>query len=316
MKRVLITGAQGFIGSALTMGLLRRGERGIAGDLVEFYSGRFIRHDPPAPWPPPGFSYKKSDLSDCGEVARICAGEGVDTVVHLAGRTGMQASLSAPAEYFKSNVATTQSVLESCRLAQVSHFIYASSVAVYGDACGPCSEDHPLPPPANPYAATKRLGELLAESYSSVYGLQATVLRVFSAYGIGQRPETALFIFARQIDAGLPVPLFGDGSALRDYLYLDNCVDGFVRAIDRPFRFEIINIGEQRTITILQLLDILSLYIGNKARIEYLPAPQGVPAATHADIARARRLLGYEPKVSIEEGMRRFVQWYKMRLFE
>lgn len=310
MKKVLITGAQGFIGSALAMGLLRREDRVIAVDYGELVPERFTRHDPRAPWPHPGFTYHGTDVAAWGEVARLCCEGGVDTVVHLAGRTGMGSSLSEPADYFKSNVASTQCALEACRVSGVAHFVYASSVAVYGDTRGPTTEERPLPAPATPYAASKRLGELLVESYSSIYGLQATVLRIFSTYGIGQRPETAVYKFARQIGLGEPVTLYGDGSATRDYLYLEDCVDGFIRAIHRPFPFETINIGDDRTITVQRLIELLSLFLGKPAAIERLPFPRGIPLKTHADISKARRLLDYRPKVEAEEGLRIFVNWY------
>jgi len=303
MSKILITGASGFIGSALVRRLC---ERGAVVSVDRLKPSRFSNGSQDS-----GGPRYETDARDHEAIARIMHKERPDTVVHLAGRTGMQASLVEPADFFSLNVTGTQSVLEACRKAHVSHFILASSVAVYGESSRPVTEDQPLPPPANPYAATKQIGELLARMYSEVYGLNTTVLRIFSVFGSGQRPETAVYKFTESIASGKPVTLYGDGSARRDYLYIDNCIQGIEKAIDTPFRFEVFNLGEQRTITIRELARLLSEKLGKPAILEYVPVPKGLPDATYADISKAKRLLSYDPAIGLEEGIARFVEWYK-----
>ena len=304
MNKILITGARGFIGSALTKRLLERENTVIA---VDKFKPRGFGDDGQSE----RYAYYGTDVREHGPIVRIMNEERPDTVVHLAGRTGMRASMAEPDDFFSLNVTGTQSVLEACRKAHVTNFILASSVAVYGEAFRPVVEDQPLPPPANPYAVTKVIGELLARNYSDVYEINMTVLRIFSVFGPGQRPETAVFKFTEHIACGRPVPVYGDGSAQRDYLYIDNCIQGIEKAIDRPFRYEVFNIGEQRTITVRELVLLLAEKLGKPAVTECVPVPNGLPAATYADISKAKGLLSYDPAIGLEEGLTRFIKWYK-----
>lgn len=304
MKKILITGAMGFIGSALTRRLLERGDTVIAVDKIEprTFAGGDGDHR---------HTYYTTDVRKNRLLTRIMNEERPDTVVHLAGRTGMKASLIEPNNFFSLNVGGTQSVLEACRKARVKNFIFGSSVAVYGDTFAPVVEDQPLPPPANPYAATKLIGELLAGSYADAYGINVTVLRIFSVFGPGQRSETAVYKFTKHIAAGMPVRIYGDGTALRDYLYIDNCIQGIERAIDTPFRYEVFNLGEQRTITVRELVDLIAEKLSKSAVIDYAPFPNGLLTSTYADISKSKRLLSYNPTGSIEDEVAEFIQWFQ-----
>jgi UDP-glucuronate 4-epimerase len=257
------------------------------------------------------FKFIEKDVTDIDSTAAVTASESPDCVVHVAGRTGMRASIDNPEPFFRVNVSGSLAILEACRSAKIKQFIYISSGSVYGTVGHPVAEDHPLPPPSNPYSATKLLGERLTQAYSELCGLNSTVLRIFTVYGPRQRSEMAIHSFVRQIEKNEPLRLYGDGSDSRDYLYIDNCVDAIIRAIDRPFSFEVFNVGEQRIYSLNQTVALISDLLGIPVQVKYVPAPAGIPRATFADIGKAGRMLGYSPPVSLEEGLRRFISWHR-----
>lgn len=312
MKRILVTGAAGFIGSTLADKLLDRGDAVIA---VDNFNARcdpaLKRANVALAVERAGYVLYKADVRQHDRMMEILTLERPQTVVHLAGHPGIAASLSEPEEYFSHNVQGTQSILNASRAAGIASFIYASSMSVYGETAGPIAEDHPLPPAGTAYVASKLLGEATARAYAEICALRTTVLRIFSVYGPRQREETAIPKFTRLIDAGLPVPVYGDGSACRSFVYIDDCVDGIIRAIDNPFAFEVINLGAPRSYTLSELIAMLSSCLGKQAIVEYRPAPSALPKASHADLTKARRLLGYTPRIPIEEGLARYVRWYK-----
>jgi len=210
------------------------------------------------------------------------------------------------------NLTGTAVLLEACRRHGLAKFIFGSSSSVYGNnARLPFSEKDDVERPISPYAATKRAGELLCATYHELYRLNVFALRFFTVFGPRQRPEMAIHKFTRLIDRGLPVPRFGDGSTVRDYTYITDIIEGVMRAIERVQGFEVINLGGSQTTRLTDLIALLEKNLGQKAAIEEGPGQQGDVVATYADVEKARRLLEYEPRVSVGEGIARFVEWYK-----
>jgi len=210
------------------------------------------------------------------------------------------------------NVRGTLVLLEAARKAGIRHFVFASSSSVYGENPKvPFSEDDFVDHPISPYAATKKAGELIAYTVHHLSGMPVTCLRFFTVYGPRQRPDLAIHKFTRLIDEGKPIPVFGDGSTSRDYTYIDDIVDGVVRAIDRPDGYKIINLGESTTVTLYEMIAEIERALGKKAAIDRQPLQPGDVPRTYADVEKARRLLGYEPRTPFREGIDRFVAWYR-----
>jgi len=313
MKRVLITGAAGFIGSHLAERLLARGDRVAAIDNFNTYydpeiKRRNIResasHD----------AYRLHEVDICDETAlrRVFEEERPEVVVHLAARAGVRPSLQDPNLYYRVNVIGSQHILDACREFEPSHLVFASSSSVYGGSTDvPFSEDNPVARPISPYAATKRMNELMAHVYSHVHGVNVTMLRFFTVYGPRQRPDMAIHKFARLICEGEPVPMFGDGTTRRDYTYIDDILDGVLKSIDKPFKYEIFNLGESHTTSLRELIDLIARHVGRPARIDQEPLQPGDVTITYASIDKARALLDYDPRTDMDEGIRRFVAWYK-----
>jgi UDP-glucuronate 4-epimerase len=233
-------------------------------------------------------------------------------IVHLAARAGVRASLKAPLLYEEVNCCGTLNLLEFAREHAVGRFVFGSSSSVYGASSAvPFSEDDRADRPISPYAATKRSCELLCHAWHHLYGMQVTCLRFFTVYGPRQRPEMAIHRFTRKIFRGEPIEVYGDGTSRRDYTYVDDIMDGLLKAVDTPFPFEIVNLGESRTVELKFLVAALEKAIGKKAVVKALPDQPGDVPTTCADIRKARELLGYIPRVQVEEGVRRFVDWYR-----
>jgi len=233
-------------------------------------------------------------------------------VVHLAARAGVRPSIKNPNLYHRVNVIGSQHVLDACRDFRPSHLVFASSSSVYGGSADiPFKEDNPVSRPISPYAATKRMNELQAHVYSHLYGVNVTMLRFFTVYGPRQRPDMAIHQFTKRIFEGEPVPMFGDGSTQRDYTYIDDIIDGVIRCVDKPFRYEIFNLGEQHTTSLRELIDLIAKHVGKPAAIVQLPLQPGDVAITYADISHARELLRYNPTFTMDEGIQRFVAWYR-----
>ena len=308
---VLVTGAAGFIGSHTAERLLARGERVIGLDNFDpFYDPALKRANLSAASRDPRFTLVEGDIRDAALLDALFAKEPVRAVIHLAARAGVRPSVEEPALYADVNVRGTTVVLESARRAGVRRVIYASSSSVYGgNTKVPFSEDDPVDHPVSPYAATKKATELVASAYHHLYGIDTIGLRFFTVYGPRQRPEMAIAAFTRRIDEGRPVPVFGDGSALRDYTYIDDIVDGVMGALDRGRGDRVYNLGESETTSLLELVRRIGEALGKEPRIEFRPAQPGDVPVTFADIARARRELGYHPAVKVAEGIPRFVAW-------
>lgn len=313
MKKVLVTGAAGFIGSHLTDVLLARGDAVIGFDeFNDYYEPAIKRRNLEEAAKNPLFTLYTADICDEMRVREVFERERPEVVVHLAARAGVRPSLRNPNLYHRVNVVGSQHILDACRDFRPSHLVFASSSSVYGGSTEvPFKETNPVMRPISPYAATKRMNELQAHVYSHVYGLNVTMLRFFTAYGPRQRPDMAIHKFTRAILAGESVPMFGDGSTRRDYTYIDDIIDGVVRCVDRPFRYEIFNLGEQHTTSLRELIAMIERHAGRPARIESLPRQAGDVEITFADITHAREQLDYQPRFAMDEGIRRFVAWFR-----
>jgi UDP-glucuronate 4-epimerase len=317
-KRVLVTGAAGFIGSHLAERLLARGDAVIALDeFNDYYDPAIKRRNIAEARKNERYKLYKADICDEPRLREVFERERPEVVVHLAARAGVRPSIKSPNLYHRVNVIGSQHVLDACRDFRPSHLVFASSSSVYGGSTDvPFREDNPVSRPISPYAATKRMNELQAHVYSHIYGVNVTMLRFFTAYGPRQRPDMAIHQFTKRIVEGEPVPMFGDGSTQRDYTYIDDIIDGVICCVDKPFRYDIFNLGEQHTTSLRDLIDLIAKCVGKPATIQQLPPQPGDVPITHADIGRARELLGYNPTFAMEEGIKRFVAWYLDQRFE
>jgi UDP-glucuronate 4-epimerase len=320
----LVTGAAGFIGFHVAKALLERGDRVVGIDnLNDYYDVRLkeTRLDELAEFA--GFAFVKLDIADRDGVSAVLrAHRDLSGIIHLAAQAGVRYSLENPYAYIDANVMGTVVMLEAARrLDRLDAFTYASSSSVYGaNKKQPFSVDDPVEQPVSLYAATKRSCELIARSYSHLYRLPATGLRFFTAYGPWGRPDMAAWLFTRAILAGEPIKVFNEGHMARDFTYIDDIVAGTIAAHDRapaagaggdevPHR--IYNLGNHRPEQLLDFIAILERALGRTAIKELLPLQPGDVPESFADIETARRDLGFEPKIAIEEGIGRFVQWYK-----
>jgi UDP-glucuronate 4-epimerase len=314
MKRVLVTGGAGFIGSHLVDRLLEIPwtSVAVADNFDEFYDPARKRANVAHHLANPNFMLFEADIRDNPTLDRIFAEGQFDTVFHLAAKAGVRSSITQARVYESVNVGGTLELLELSQHYGVKRFIFGSSSSVYGPkAAAPFREDAALAP-ISPYAATKAAGELLAHTYSYLYGLPVMVLRFFTAYGPRQRPDLAIHKFAALIEAGKPIPVYGDGDTQRDYTYVSDIVSGILAAADyNASNFEIINLGESRTVRLDYLITLLEEALGKKAVVERLPAQLGDMPRTHADISKAETLLGYAPTTAIEKGIPIFVEWLR-----
>lgn len=315
MKRVLITGAAGFIGSHLTDSLLARGDEVVGLDeFNDYYDPAIKRHNLAGALDHPNFTLVEGDILNEAALRGVFEKHRPDVVVHLAARAGVRPSLQDPNLYHRVNVIGGQHILDACRDFRPSHLVFASSSSVYGGSTEtPFSETNPVMRPISPYAATKRMNELQGHVYSHVYGLNVTMLRFFTVYGPRQRPDMAIHMFTKKVLRGESLPMFGDGSTRRDYTYIDDIIDGVVRCVDRPFRYEIFNLGESHTTSLAELIELVGKHAGVAPVIDRQPLQPGDVEITYADVSHARELLGYNPRFSMDEGIARFVAWYRDR---
>jgi UDP-glucuronate 4-epimerase len=313
MKRILITGAAGFIGSHLSEALLARGDTVVGLDCFnDAYDPAIKRRNISASLPNDRFSLHEVDICDEDALRGVFEAVKPVVVVHLAARAGVRPSLQDPNLYHRVNVIGSQHVLDACRDFGPSHLVFASSSSVYGGSTDvPFKESNPVMTPISPYAATKRMNELQAHVYSHIYGVKVTMLRFFTVYGPRQRPDMAIHLFARLIASGQSVPMFGDGTTERDYTYISDIIDGVVRAVDRPFAYEIFNLGEHHTTCLRDLIGLLEKHLDVEARIDKQGMQPGDVLTTFADIEHAKSLLGYTPGVTMDEGIARFISWYR-----
>lgn len=315
MTRVLVTGAAGFIGSHVVEALLGRGDEVIGVDNFDpFYPRAMKERNLREIGERPGFCFVERDMLDVEALAPLLTADSV--LVHLAGKAGVRPSIGDAVGYARTNVTGTTAVLEAARRAGVVRVVYGSSSSVYGDATpAPFREDAPAVTPVSPYAATKRGGELILQALAPLHGFQAAALRFFTVYGPRQRPDLAIHAFARRLAQGLPLTLYGDGSQARDYTYSDDVVRGVLAAVDwtaaAPVGMDIFNVGGARPVPLRALVGVLAGAMGVEPRLEWAPLPPGDVQRTFADLEKSRRVLGYDPRMSLEDGIARFVTWFR-----
>jgi len=317
MKSILITGGAGFIGSHLVDRLMTEGgwRITVVDDFNNFYDPSIKRENIRARFSDPNFNLVEADIRSLNALEPVFAEINFDRIVHLAARAGVRPSLKEPHLYLETNVNGTLNLLELARQSGVKQFIFGSSSSVYGiNSKVPFSEDDPIFNAISPYAATKAAGELLCHTYTHLYDMRIVCLRFFTVYGARQRPDLAIHKFAKLITEGKTIPVFGDGTTRRDYTYIDDIIAGVRAAIDyKASKYEIINLGESRTVELRELISLLENELGRRAEIDWQPMQPGDVPQTFADITKARRLLGYDPQTQIEEGIRKFVEWFRKR---
>ena len=312
---VLLTGGAGFIGSHLAERLLRDGHVvTIVDDFNDFYDQKLKRENIEALQGIGRLNLFEGDIRDRAVVRELFIGQRFGHIVHLAARAGVRPSIKDPRLYVDTNVTGTLNLLEAARRARVGKFVLGSTSSVYGiNSKVPFSEDDAILHSISPYAATKLCAEQLCHNYHHLHGMETVILRFFTVYGPRQRPEMAIHKFTRAICNGEPIEMYGDGSTRRDYTYVSDIVDGVFAAMLGKFAYEIINLGDSNTVELRRLISLIEGASGKKATIHTLPEQPGDVPITYANIDKARRLLGYEPKVKIEEGIERFVAWYQKR---
>ncbi|MDB5367191.1 MAG: protein CapI [Rhodospirillales bacterium] len=312
---LLVTGAAGFIGFHVAQALLDRGERVVGIDsLNEYYDPALKRARLARLEARDGFTFERIDIADRGQVDALFARNGFTGIVHLAAQAGVRWSLENPYAYVEANVMGQLVLLEAVRRqADRPRFVYASSSSVYGgNEKVPFAIEDRVDHPVSLYAATKRAGELMAETYVSLYGLAATGLRFFTVYGPWGRPDMAYYSFTDAIVAGRPIPVFNDGKLQRDFTWIDDIVAGVVAALDRAQPgHRIYNLGNSTPVELMQFIRVIEAAVGRKAVLDMQPMQPGDVTRTFADIEASTRDLGYAPTTPIELGIPRFVEWYK-----
>jgi len=314
---IFVTGAAGFIGSHLAERLCGRGDDVIGLDNFDAFYARADKERNLAKLrSEPKFTFVEGDIRDADVLDRIFGERHPEVVVHLAALAGVRPSLADPVRYADVNVIGTQRVFDACRAHGVGRLVFGSSSSVYGrDSEPPFKESDPCLTPLSPYAATKRANELMLFTAHHLYAVDVTCLRFFTVFGPRQRPDLAIHKFAKLMAAAKPIELFGDGSTSRDYTYIDDIIDGVVAAIDQPRAagpgFRIYNLGGSRTTTLKQLVDLLSKALAMRPTIESLPEQPGDMKRTLADVTLAGKELGYAPKVSMQDGIQRFADWWR-----
>jgi len=329
--KILVTGAAGFIGFHLTIYLLKRGDEVVGFDNLNNYYEVKLKHDRLAILSNhQSFTFVQADLSDRAAVEKVFAEHRFDRVINLAAQAGVRYSLENPHAYIDANIVGFTNILEACRHNKIEHLTYASSSSVYGSNTEmPFSVHHNVDHPVSLYAATKKANELMAHTYSHLYGLPTTGLRFFTVYGPWGRPDMALFLFTRAIIEGKPIKVFNNGLMRRDFTYIDDIVEGVVRVSDRiapanpdwdgmkpdpatsraPYR--IYNIGNNRPVELLRFIEIIEKKLGKTAVKEMLPMQPGDVPATYADVDDLMRDTGFAPATPLETGISRFIDWYR-----
>ena len=315
MTSILVTGGAGFIGSHLCEHLLRRGHRvAIVDSLDDYYAPQLKLANLDEVRQAGDFEFFPVDIRDTGPLQEVFEKTRPEAVVHLAARAGVRPSLLNPELYVSVNIQGTLNLLELSRKYGVHRLVFASSSSVYGQANHvPFVENDPVTQPLSVYGATKISGEALGFAYAHLYPLSVVCLRIFTAFGPRQRPDLAIRKFAHLIEENQEVPLFGDGSMQRDYTYIDDVVAAFERALEYHGSFEIFNLGNSRPVRLDYMVRSLEEALGKKALRKPLPPQPGDMLVTYADLTKSRRLLGYNPQVSFEEGIRRFVEWLRLK---
>ena len=308
---VLITGGAGFIGSQTAEALLKRGDSVSVIDAFNFgYDPQRKEHNIHLLSEYEQFRLYRGDIRDRSLLQKMFSDKRPDVVVHLAARAGVRPSLMEPDSYSDINITGTLRIMETMREFDCDRLVFASSSSVYGSRNkGPFRETDNVDTPASPYAATKRAGELFCANYHYLYKMNCTCLRFFTVYGPRQRPEMAIHLFADKIRKGEPITMFGDGSSIRDYTFVDDIVRGVIAAIDTPLGFEIINLGNCSPIRLDDLIQKIASAVGKDPIIKHLPDQPGDVPMTFAAVNKAQELLGYAPDTPLDVGLKEFVNW-------
>ena len=329
--KILVTGAAGFIGMHASQRLLARGDEVVGLDNLNDYYDPTLKEARLARLTPhPAFRFVKMDVADRAGMEQLFASEKFDRVIHLAAQAGVRYSLQNPQAYIDSNVVGFMNVLEGCRYSKVQHLVYASSSSVYGgNTRMPFSERDSVDHPVSIYAATKKANELMAHTYSHLYGLPTTGLRFFTVYGPWGRPDMALFLFTKAIFEGRPIDVFNHGKMKRDFTYVDDIVEGVIRTLDRtaesdptfdsdqpdPGRsnapFRVLNIGNHDPVQLMDFVTAIETTLGMSAQKNFMPLQDGDVPATYADTEALNAWTGFAPATSVQEGVARFVAWYR-----
>jgi UDP-glucuronate 4-epimerase len=317
---VLVTGAAGFIGFHVARRLCEQGVEVVGIDnLNDYYSVELKQARLAQLLALPGFTFERLDIADAAGLSRVFEGQAFEQVIHLAAQAGVRYSLENPHAYSQSNLVGFVNVLEACRRHQPAHLIYASSSSVYGaNTQMPFRVEDAVDRPLSLYAASKRANELMAYSYSHLYGLPASGLRFFTVYGPWGRPDMALFKFTRAILAGEPIDIYNHGQMARDFTYIDDIVESILRlrtrppvSVDRSAPHRLFNIGRGQPVSLLEFVDCLEDALGQRAQRRYLPLQAGDVLQTWADISALAQWVNYQPQVSVDAGVRAFVRWYR-----
>ena len=327
--KILVTGAAGFIGAALTRLLLKRGDHVVGvDDLNVYYDVNLKKARLEGLTSSTRFRFQKLDISNRDHMSDLFSSNDFDVVVNLAAQAGVRYSIENPSTYVDTNLVGFGNILEGCRHQEIDHLVYASSSSVYGaNTKLPFSESDNVDHPISLYAATKKANELMAHAYADLYKLPTTGLRFFTVYGPWGRPDMALFKFTKGILDGKPIPVYNRGEMIRDFTYIDDIVEGVVRAVDQPppldsghennhnaavrtAPYQIYNIGNGHPIPLMRYIQALENALGKKAQLELLPMQPGDVRATEADVSHLASDLGYRPQIDVETGVARFVEWY------
>lgn len=312
MKKILITGVAGFIGSNLAEKLIPSYEIVGIDDFNDYYSPLTKKQNIVNLQKNKSFKIYEGDICDEKILDKIFRNHEIEKIVHLAARAGVRPSLENPNLYMKVNFFGTNNILKYANRNKIKQFVFASSSSVYGNSAKvPFSEDDPPDHPISPYAISKIAGEKLCWLYNDIYHLKITILRFFSVYGPKGRPDMAPYIFTKKILSNESINIYGDGSQARDFTFIDDIVNGIIKTIEKPFDFEIINLGNSCPVSVSKLIQIIEEAAGKKAKIKYQPARLGDVEKTFANISKAKKMLGWEPKTKIQKGMNKFIDWLK-----
>jgi len=314
--KILVTGGAGFIGSHLVEKLIDMEHEIIVIDNFDsFYDIRIKERNLSKVKKHDTFHLYRNDILDTPALHKIFSEHDINMVIHLAAKAGVRPSIEDPVGYYKTNVEGTLNLLEECRRKGIQKFIFASSSSVYGNNKKvPFSEKDNVDYPISPYAATKKAGELLCHNYHHLYNIHIFCLRFFTVYGPRQRPDLAIHKFFDLISRNQPLPIFGDGSTSRDYTYIDDVLDGILKAIERVKGYEIINLGESKNSKLNDLIETIEKVVGKGVRKKYLDMQPGDVLQTYADISKAREILDFNPTTDLETGLRKFHEWFRSNL--
>lgn len=312
-KTILVTGNAGFIGFHLSKNLLERGDKVVGVDNMNKYYSPTLKQDRLKVLKKyPNFSFVKADVADKKKIDAVFAENKIDAVAHLAAQAGVRYSLENPHAYIDSNVAGTTVIFETAKQHGVNHIVYASSSSVYGKSQEPIfHEGLKLDEPISLYAATKKSTELIAHSYHHLFGLNSTGLRFFTVYGPWGRPDMFAFLLCRAITENEPVKVFNKGQMHRDFTYIDDIVSGITASLDKPLGYEVLNLGGAHTTLLNDFIKLFEDLMGQEAEKQYLPLQPGDVLRTSADVSKAEKLLGWKPKVKLDDGAKRFTEWFK-----